>query len=52
MLAEIINNEIIINLATETLNNATIKYQAGQGNIIDILDAQTILTEKNIEYRK
>ncbi len=49
---EIINNEIIIDLATETLNNATIIYQAGQGNIIDILDAQTILTDRNIEYRK
>ncbi|MBN1822187.1 MAG: TolC family protein [Prolixibacteraceae bacterium] len=49
---EIVNNEKIISLANETLNNALVKYQAGQGTIIDILDAQTILTETIIAYNK
>ena len=47
---EISNNKKIISLAEETLNNALVKYQAGQGIIIDILDAQTILTETTIAY--
>jgi outer membrane protein TolC len=49
---EIDNNEKIISLANETLNNAFVKYQAGQGTIIDVLDAQTILTETTIAYKK
>lgn len=49
---EINNNKKIIDLANETLNNAFIKYQAGQGPIIDILDAQTILTESIIAHDK
>jgi outer membrane protein len=50
--SEIDNNEKIISLANETLNNALVKYQAGQGTIIDVLDAQTILTETTIAYNK
>lgn len=50
--SEIDNNEKIISLANETLNNALVKYQAGQGTIIDVLDAQTILTETTIAYKK
>jgi len=50
--SEIVSNEKIIRLAEETLNNAVVKYQAGQGSIIDILDAQTILTETTIAYNK
>lgn len=46
------SNLEIMNMANETINNASIKYQAGQGNIIDILDAQQILTEATIEYEK
>jgi len=46
------SNLKIIELANETINNASIKYQAGQGNIIDILDAQQILTEAQIAYQK
>jgi outer membrane protein TolC len=50
--SEIVNNEKIISLANETLNNALVTYQAGQGTVIDILDAQTILTETTIAYNK
>ncbi len=50
--AEIDNNETIIDLAHETLNNALVKYQSGQGNIIDVLDAQAIITETSIAYKK
>ncbi len=46
------SNLKIIDLADETINSASIKYQAGQGNIIDILDAQQILTEARIAYQK
>ncbi|MFO7851918.1 MAG: TolC family protein [Bacteroidales bacterium] len=49
---EIANNEKIIKLARETLDNALVKYRAGQGPIIDVLDAQAILTETNIAYNK
>ncbi len=50
--SEIVNNEKIIDLAGETLNNALVKYQSGQGNIIDVLDAQAILTETSISHKK
>lgn len=49
---DIENQKVIIDLATETINNASVKYQAGQGTIIDILDVQTILTEATIAYNK
>jgi len=49
---EISNNREIIQLAEETMNNASVKYQAGQGNIIDVLDAQKILTDANINHKK
>mgnify|MGYP005858350381 CR=1 FL=1 len=49
---EIGNHKKIIELAGETLENASVQYQAGQGSIIDVLDAQTILTEANIAYGK
>lgn len=48
----ITSNLKIIELADETINSASIKYQAGQGNIIDILDAQQIYTEAQILYQK
>ena len=50
--SEITNNQEIIDLAEETLNNASVKYQGGQGNIIDVLDAQKILTDANIDHQK
>lgn len=50
--SEISNNREIIELAEETLNNASVKYQGGQGNIIDVLDAQKILTDANIAHEK
>lgn len=50
--SEIINNKKIIHLANETLTNALVKYQSGQGNIIDVLDAQSILTETSISHNR
>ena len=50
--SEIANNKEIIKLAKETLDNASVKYQGGQGNIIDVLDAQKILTDANIDHQK
>lgn len=50
--SEITNNEKIIRLTQETLNNTLVKYQSGQGPIIDVLDAQSILTETTIAHRK
>lgn len=50
--SEISNNREIIELAEETMNNASVRYQGGQGNIIDVLDAQKILTDANIEHQK
>ncbi len=49
---EISNNEKIIELAAKTLDNSSVQYQAGQGNIIDVLDAQKILTESIIMHDK
>ncbi len=46
--SEIRQNEKIIYLAEETLKNAWALYQSGQGNIIDVLDAQSVLTEAAI----
>lgn len=48
----IASNREIIELANETINSASVRYQAGQGNIIDILDAQQILTDATITYQK
>lgn len=49
---EVANNEKIIRLADETLKNAWVKYQAGQGTIVDVLDAESILTESSIDWQK
>lgn len=46
---EMANREIIA-LSRETLDNALLKYNAGQGNIIDVLDAQSILTNTEISH--
>ncbi len=50
--SEISNNKKIIQLANETLTNALVIYQSGQGNIIDVLDAQSILTETSISHNR
>jgi outer membrane protein TolC len=49
---EIANNENIKRLAQETLTNAWVRYQAGQGTIVDVLDAESILTENTISQSK
>lgn len=49
---EIANNEKINRLAQETLANAWVKYQAGQGTIVDVLDAESILTDNKISQSK
>ncbi len=49
--SEMTNVKKIIDLAKETHDNALVKYQSGQGAIIDVLDAQAILTDAEINYR-
>lgn len=49
---EIANNDKIISLADETIKNAWVRYQAGQGTIVDVLDAESIQTESKINQRK
>lgn len=49
---EMANNLRIMELARKTVNNASVIYQSGQGAIIDVLDAQAILTESTIAYEK
>ena len=49
---EVANYEKIKRLAQETLTNAWVKYQAGQGTIIDVLDAESVLTESIISQNK
>lgn len=49
---DIENQQIIIELTNETIDNSLVKYKAGQGTIIDILDAQSILTEATLAYNK
>lgn len=49
---EISNNLKIIKLSRIALDNASVIYQGGQGTIIDVLDAETILSETTINYQK
>jgi len=49
---DIENQQIIIELTKETIDNSLVKYKAGQGTIIDILDAQSILSEATLAYNK
>ena len=49
---EIQSLSTIIGLSQKALKNAEVQYQSGQGNIIDVLDAQTILTESTISIHK
>lgn len=42
----------IIALSKEALQDASVQYQAGQGSLIDVLDAQTVLTESEITYKQ
>ncbi|MCA1758254.1 MAG: TolC family protein, partial [Bacteroidales bacterium] len=49
---EMQNNQRIMALSEETLNNSLVIYQSGQGAIIDVLDAQSILTESTIAWQK
>jgi outer membrane protein len=46
------NYKRVLKLADETFKNATVLYQSGQGNIIDILDAQSIYTDAAIKQEK
>jgi outer membrane protein TolC len=50
--SEVASNSEIIDLSLETLDNALLKYNAGQGNIIDVLDASSILTTAEINRYK
>ena len=49
---EISNNLRIIKLSRKALDNASVIYQGGQGTIIDVLDAETILSESTINHQK
>lgn len=49
---EVEQNVHIIQMADESLRNALILYEAGQENILNILDAQSIVTEQSIVYRE
>jgi len=49
---QIESNKEIVELANETHKNVLLKYEAGQEMIIDVLDAQSILTQQTILYEK
>ncbi|MBR9977139.1 MAG: TolC family protein [Bacteroidetes bacterium] len=49
--AEMSSNIAIMDLAGETLQTALVMYQSGQGAILDVLDAQAIMTKSTIAYR-
>ncbi len=42
----------IIQLSDEALQNASVRYRSGQGSLIDVLDAQTVLTDSEINYQQ
>lgn len=42
----------ILKLSKETLDNAVVQYKDGQGKIIDVLDAQSILTKSFVDLQK
>ncbi len=41
-----------IELSEAALQNASIQYQSGQGSLIDVLDAQTVLTASQIDFKQ
>ncbi len=45
-------SEKIIKLAEESLITASMKYNIGKGNSIDVLDAETILTTAKLNYNQ
>ncbi len=49
---DIVQNLEIEQIARETYENAALKYQNGQGVIIDILDAQAALSQAETSYRE
>jgi len=49
---EIASNKKINKLAEETISNAWVTYQVGKGSIVDVLDAESILTESTISQKK
>lgn len=49
---EIKSNREIVQMADETLNNILILYESGQESILNVLDAQSIVTKQNILYRQ
>ncbi|TKG95126.1 TolC family protein [Puteibacter caeruleilacunae] len=49
---ELVKIKSIIHLSDEALHNATVQYEGGQGSLIDVLDAQTVLTDAEINYKQ
>lgn len=49
---EIESNREIVQMADETLNNILILYESGQESILNVQDAQSIVTKQNILYKQ
>lgn len=49
---EIESNREIVQMADETLKNILILYESGQESILNVQDAQSIVTKQNILYRQ
>ncbi len=49
---EIESNWRILSIADETLVNETVLYQSGQGDIIDVLNAQTVYVDAEIKIKQ
>lgn len=46
------NIALTIELSERALQNASLQYQSGLGSLIDVLDAQTLLTTSQIDYKQ
>ncbi len=51
-LTEVEQNAQIIQMAEESLKNALVLYEGGQENILNVLDAQSVVAEQSIIYRE
>lgn len=49
---EVASNKDIVQMATESLQNILLMYQSGQETILNVQDAQSIITEREILYKQ
>lgn len=49
---EIESNQSIVKMAEETLNNLLVMYKSGQETMLNVQDAQSIVTQQNILYKQ